>query len=336
MKQITEEQLLERKNPAVIDWAKEHNAITIQEFGNTDFFKETKKNTLDILQAQDKIPFVRFRGNYVYNFWQDANHNRGLIRRTTLEEYVKHEPTWEDVLDIDALAKDENKPWVYKGMTWLCPTYDRALVHLSDGGGDTVEIREFDIIRKSFINNGIYLPPAKSEVVWIHQDLLLIGTDVGEDALTNAGYPRTVRLMRRGQALAEAPIIFEGNKTDVAVDILSAVRPEGTIFCIQRAIDFFNCQYFIWNPEDPFCVTQVMVPTYVALEDIFQGELILRPREDWFINNQVYKAGSILSMHPFDPATIEIIYTAKDRTKVDSVSALKSKLVLKITDKNLT
>src|SRR5690606_27535157 len=54
-----------------------------------------------------------------------------------------------------------------------------------------------------------------------------------------------------------------------------------------------------------------------------------------FINNQVYKAGSILSMHPFDPATIEIIYTAKDRTKVDSVSALKSKLVLKITDKNL-
>ena len=58
-----------------------------------------------ILNAKDRIPYGSIRGKYVYNFWQDAEHVRGIMRRTTPESYRLAKPEWETVLDIDALAK---------------------------------------------------------------------------------------------------------------------------------------------------------------------------------------------------------------------------------------
>ena len=43
---------------------------------------------------------------------RQAQHQRGLWRRTTLEEYRKPEPAWETVLDLDALNAAEGTQWV--------------------------------------------------------------------------------------------------------------------------------------------------------------------------------------------------------------------------------
>ena len=37
--------------------------------------------------ARDRIPMVARRGEWLYNLWQDADHKRGLWRRTSLAEY---------------------------------------------------------------------------------------------------------------------------------------------------------------------------------------------------------------------------------------------------------
>jgi prolyl oligopeptidase PreP (S9A serine peptidase family) len=50
---------------------------------------------------------------------QDAEHVKGIYRRTTLEEYRKPEPAWELVLDLDALGLAEGKSWVWKGTALL-------------------------------------------------------------------------------------------------------------------------------------------------------------------------------------------------------------------------
>src|SRR3546814_15544275 len=92
------------------------------------------------LDSDAKIPYVGKRGEYYYNFWQDAQYERGIWRRTTLDEYRKDEPKWETLLDLDALNKAEGENWVWHGADCLRPDYERCLVALSRGGADADEI----------------------------------------------------------------------------------------------------------------------------------------------------------------------------------------------------
>ena len=53
------------------------------------------EKTLQILDSKERIPYPSIHGAFLYNFWQDAEHQRGIWRRTTLAEYRKAEPSWE-------------------------------------------------------------------------------------------------------------------------------------------------------------------------------------------------------------------------------------------------
>ena len=112
---------------------------------------------LTILQARDRIPFVSFRPDGLYNFWQDADHVQGILRRTTLASYRTANPVWETVLDVDALSQAEGKHWVSQGMQCLPPEELRCLVTLSDGGRDANYVREFDLRTKQFVEGGFSL-----------------------------------------------------------------------------------------------------------------------------------------------------------------------------------
>ena len=63
---------------------------------------------------------------------------------------------------------------------------------------------------------GFSLPEAKSSVAWRDEDTLWVGTDFGPGSLTTSGYPRIVKLWKRGTPLSEAKTIFEGKPEDVA------------------------------------------------------------------------------------------------------------------------
>ena len=157
-----------------------------------------------------------------YNFWQDDVHVKGIWRRCTLAEYRKEAPAWEVVLDLDALGKAEGITWVWAGSTVLDEgagvAVDRVLLKLSNGGSDASHVREFDLKAKAFVaeaDGGFVVGEAKTQMVYKDRDTLLIGTDLGEGSLTDSGYPRTVREWKRGTKLADAPLVFEGKKTDV-------------------------------------------------------------------------------------------------------------------------
>ena len=79
------------------------------------FARTCAPRSREVLDADDRIPFVRRRGEYLYNFWQDAEHPKGLWRRTTLAEYRRDQPGWEILLDVDALAAQEGENWVWQG-----------------------------------------------------------------------------------------------------------------------------------------------------------------------------------------------------------------------------
>ena len=50
---------------------------------------------LEVLDTDARIPYVRRRGDYLYNFWRDATNPRGLWRRTTLQSYRTESADWD-------------------------------------------------------------------------------------------------------------------------------------------------------------------------------------------------------------------------------------------------
>lgn len=51
-----------------------------------------RAEALEVLDTDARIPYVRRRGEYLYNFWRDAANPRGLWRRTTLDSYRSDSP----------------------------------------------------------------------------------------------------------------------------------------------------------------------------------------------------------------------------------------------------
>src|SRR5260370_2905098 len=100
---------------AQLDWVRARNAETLSELSGSQRFDDLREAIREVLDADDRIPFVTRRGPYLYNFWEDAAHPRGLWRRTTLEEYQEDKPDWQILLDVDALAREERGAWARKG-----------------------------------------------------------------------------------------------------------------------------------------------------------------------------------------------------------------------------
>ncbi|TJX19584.1 MAG: S9 family peptidase, partial [Mesorhizobium sp.] len=141
----------------------------------------------------DRIPLVTRHGQYLYNFWQDAGNPRGLWRRTTLAAYMKADPQWELLIDLDALAASDGEDWVWGGASIEPETLERAVLRLSRGGSDAVVHREFDLSSQSFAAEGFNLPEAKGGINWLDPDTLLLFSALGEGMATRSGYARTVR-----------------------------------------------------------------------------------------------------------------------------------------------
>jgi len=70
---------------------------------------------LRVMDASDRIPYGDLDHQYVFNFWQDAQHPKGVWRRTSIADYANAAPDWDILLDLDQLAADEHENWVWKG-----------------------------------------------------------------------------------------------------------------------------------------------------------------------------------------------------------------------------
>ena len=170
-----------------MEWVLAQNEKALGTLEKVPEFEPIEARFQDIYNSRDRIPYVGIRGSYLYNFWQDADHPRGIWRRTTLDEFRKEEPGWEVLIDIDAMSEADGEMWVYKGSTCLPPEYRLCMIALSPGGGDAVIRREYDTVDKTWVEDGFDLPLAKSDVSWRDADSLWVNTDFGEGTLTYLG-----------------------------------------------------------------------------------------------------------------------------------------------------
>lgn len=312
---------------ASLDWVRERNQTTVATFSG-GHFERLRDEALEVLDTDSRIPYVRRRGDYLYNFWRDAANPRGLWRRTSLDSYRSEHTDWDVVIDVDELARADGENWVWAGADVIEPDHTLALISMSRGGSDATVVREFDMATRSFVPGGFELPEAKSRVAWEDHDTILVGTDFGPGSLTESGYPRVVKRWRRGEPLTDATTLFSGSPADVLVAAGVDRTPGYQRTMIYRAVDFFNDQVYQLRAGE---LVRIDAPSDASIS-VHRDWLLIELRTDWNHPSGFYRAGSLLAAdyEQFLDGTAElsVVFEPDERTCLHQYAWTRDTLVM--------
>jgi len=315
-----------------LNWVRAENQSTAERLKSNPIFGELYSEAKTILNSASRLPDVYQDEDWLYNVWRDENNPRGVFRRTTLEGFAADEPAWEVVLDIDALGKEENQQWVFKGMNCLPKHPQHCLVRLSPGGGDAVVIREFNSITKTFVKDGFQLPVAKGFTSWIDADSVFVSTDFGNGSMTSSGYPRIVKRWKRGTPLSSAELVHEGDADSVSVGAFRMHSDGPDIDMVREGKTF-------WTSERYQLVDGVKqrleLPLSATINGAFQGRLIISLKEPWTHADTRYRQGSVLiadttALIAGGSGNIEVMVEPDDVTMVESVTATDATVLVTV------
>lgn len=304
---------------------------TVEKLSKENDYQFIYDKSLEISNSTDKIAYPSIMGGYVYNFWKDKDHVRGIWRRCLLANYSNGNYIWEILIDIDELSKKDNVKWVYKGANGLYPTYNKFLIQLSKGGGDAVVIKEFDVEKKQFMETGFSIDESKGSANYIDENTLIVNTNFGEGTMTTSGYPRQVKIWKRGTLLKDATLIFEGQQTDVRTRGSVLRDAVNSYVYINRRITFFTSEMFIWMGNKTI---KLNLPDDCDVSEILNNQLIVQLKSNWKVNNKIYKIGSVLSLDATallkGIKNIQVIIEPDKFSSVAQVSTTKNHLLLNL------
>ncbi|MFO1065969.1 MAG: prolyl oligopeptidase family serine peptidase [Pirellulales bacterium] len=314
-----------------LDWVRNRNQKSQAKLEADPQFEKLRGDLLAILDSDARIPAVSKRGEFYYNFWRDKKNERGLWRRTTLEEYRKPNPNWDVILDLDALGAEEKENWVWKGAELLRPDYTRALITLSRGGADADVTREFDLKERKFVKGGFERPEAKGGISWIDLDTVFVETDFGDGSMTSSGYPRIVKIWKRGTSMEEAKTVYEGTMEDMAIGAGHDDSPGFERSFVTRAIAFYNNELYELLKDGK--LVKVDAPNS-ANKSVFHEHLALELREPMQFGTREFKAGTLLIANYADyqagKREFAVAFEPTDNSALDSFVFTKDYLILNV------
>ena len=316
-----------------LDWVKARNAVTEAELAAAPEFKQLEAQILAILDSEAKIPYVEKIGDYYYNFWKDAQHQRGLWRRTTLDSYRSDAPEWETVIDLDALNQAEGENWVWHGADCLPPEYRRCLVALSRGGADADVTREFDLTSKQWVEGGFFRDEAKGGLGWIDRDNVYVFTDFGDGTMTESGYPRIVKRWTRGTPMSDAAVVYEGTADDMYIAAMHDHTPGYERDFVSRTLAFYNDELYLIGEGGE--LQKIDAPNS-ANKSVHKDWLVLELRDPYQAGGKIFPAGSLIAAN-FDAfmaggREFTVLFEPTDTSSLAGVTATANHLVLNVLD----
>ena len=342
--QAEEESLVwleEVEGERALAFASEMNERSLDRLTSDPRYDTLYNQALEVLQSTDRIPYVGVRNGELWNFWQDADHVKGLWRKTSVESYATENPEWDVVLDLDALGEAEGHNWVWRGADCLAPDYTRCMITLSDGGSDAAVRREFNMETREFIEDGFTIDETKGSTAWIDEDTLLIATALDPAEATQSGYPFVVKRWSRGTPIEEAEVVITGEESNVGVWPARFEQADGTAYMMAiQAASFFESVYFYLPDGATGEPVQMPLPRKSSPQTLFDGQLVFSIEEEWtpVEGGMTYPTGSILS---FDMAefvetgelpAVEVVFTPNARQSIDGVATTQNHLLMVIND----
>jgi len=233
-------------------WARQTTQSSTATLQTLPAYAAVRKELGDLLQARPAEPDVVLLGQRALRFLKDANHPYGLLQTTARDRNGVPLPQWKTVLDVARMRDKEGIAFELQaydlGNSCLAETA-RCLLRLSPGGGDEVEIREFDLARADFVAAGFQVPRSRAFAHWMGADRVLVETTTDGRPRTAAGWPAQVALWKRGQPLAQAKVVFEGEAGDAILQLSASRDPHAPRGVITRALDYSTFEIHVVEPD---------------------------------------------------------------------------------------
>ena len=310
--------------PRSIAWVEGQNVKSAKRLETDPRYATFHTEARAIFTAKDRIPTPHFRAGGIDNFWQDAGHIHGVWRHATEASYRTASPQWETLLDLDALSKAEGRNWFWKGSDCLKPAQTICLVRLSNGGGDAVELREYDTVARRFVDGGFRLPEGKQTVEWLDKDTLVATREWTKGEVTSSGYGYVVKTATRGGEIRE---VFRGEKSDVSASP-TVVRGDGgkaEAILINRGVSFFENELSLLIDGK---AVRIPLPLKAQYEGVLGRQLVFSVKTDW----SGLKPGSLIA---YDLAALKagaakpvLIFQPGPRQAVQSVATTRNRLIV--------
>lgn len=320
--------LEEVEGDEAMEWVLDRNEGTREELRAFPAYRELFDNALELITSDARIAYPTIQGERIYNFWTDAEHPRGIYRRTTWESYLSGTPAWETVLDIDALVEEEGTPWAFRGMDCLLPEERLCMVSLSPGGSDAVEVREFDLETMAFVEGGFHLPASKNSTAWVDENTLLVGHNLNPEYVTTSGYSRAAWIWERGSLLEEAEILTEAGQDEMAVFVGTQETSEGQMTMVARYITIFDKEIGFLDGGD---LAILDIPSDAEMS-LVGNQLVLQLVSDWTVGGEIFVEGSVVST-PLDAylageRNVELVVAPDARSTINGIAATKDFLLV--------
>jgi len=281
-----------------IAWVREQNQRVSRTLKANSRFEQYYDTALSVLRrknvATGDASSSILHGGWVYNILRDEVHPRGVWRRAPINSYTRGSPSWEPLLDVDALARQEGKALVLSSKAQCLG--ERCLLTFLLDGGFAAAHREFDLKSGTFPGQAFSLPvPSKQFVSWKDNDTLLVSKDFGANTTGLLGNPIVVKEWSRGKSLSDAKEVFRGASGDVAVLPQTFVDEEGRLSAIiVRGVGGHLKTY--WKITASGEARRMTLPSEVRLFGVHKGEWIFEVQEDWTLGAKSWKSGTLLSI----------------------------------------
>ncbi len=321
--------LEEVESEKALDWVRAQNKISDEALASQPLFTDLRDKFLGVFNDKERLIYPDMAGNLVYNLWQDEQNERGLWRRMSMEEFLAGKNEWEPVLDLDQLSVAENRKWVFGGARWLGPENRFCLLSLSDGGKDESIVREFDAVKRSFVEGGFSIEESKGSAAWVDKDHIIVATNYGPGTMTASGYPAVAKLWTRGADPADAITIHQTDTANMGV-FVSGINVAGKQFVfVNESVGFYESVMYLYTPEG---LKEVAVPRDVEFQGFSGDKLILYLQSDWNVGQETFSSGSLVS---FDlpaflsgTASVQTIWLPDERSSFSSVLTAKDFIVI--------
>jgi prolyl oligopeptidase len=343
-------------------WVREQTRRTLNDVRQMPGYSQRYDNNLKILTRREfNIQYPETAGDVIYNWYRDSSNPNGVWRSTTLDEYRKDQrPSWRVLFRVDAFNNEEKANWVWggarvqplnlpgAGSQGLNGSPKRAMIFLSRGGSDAGIHREFDLQSRKLVSaseGGFEIPEGKNWARWWSADELLVSADFGAGSLTASGYPRELRLWKRGTPLSAAQPLFSADVKDVSVGWWADFDGQGRQqLMAQRRLSFDTRVTYLWDGQT-FKALSVPADAIVRLQS---GQLTLETKSPMLFEGRNLATGSLLVgsyadavkgmwkprllWEPQERESVYDVVVTKDHVVINALKDLQSRITIHALD----